>query len=496
MVTMVVLGYLGIVLLIGILGHRLFRGTGEDYFVASRTIGPFVLLMTLFGTNMTAFSILGASGESYHEGIGVFALMGSSSALVIPFLMYFLGTRLWALGKKYGYITQVQFFRERYSSDGLGLLLFIVLTLLMIPYLLIGVLGGGLALHDITAGQIPAWLGKVLVCTVIFIYVSYGGMRSTSWVNTFQTLVFMTLGATAFFVITNKFGGVAGGMQRVAESHPDLLSLGGHIKPLKLLTYTCLPLSLGMFPHVFMHWLTAKRLRAFRQSIALYPLCIAVVWVPSVVLGVLGTIDYPDLAGPAANTILVKLFGLYASDTLGGLLAAGVLAAIMSSLDSQVLAVGTMFSKDIIFHYGFHDKLSEKQQVVIGRSFVLLVLLCIFLISQVLNRSIFKIAIWSFTGFAALLPIIVAALFWTRSTKWGAIASVATTVLLWLTFFVHGWTIPDYTIGDTGVMPVALMVGVSAVVLVVVSVLTSPPDATTIAKFFPNHVARVDSATN
>ncbi len=83
MILAVVAVYLGIVLLVGLLGHRLFRGTGEDFFLASRTIGPFVLLMTLFGTNMTAFTMLGASGEAFLEGISVFALMGSSSAIVL-----------------------------------------------------------------------------------------------------------------------------------------------------------------------------------------------------------------------------------------------------------------------------------------------------------------------------------------------------------------------------------------------------------------------------
>ncbi|MCG8603404.1 sodium:solute symporter family protein, partial [bacterium] len=123
MILAIIFIYLGLVLGIGALSHRLFRGTGEDYFVATRTIGPFVLLMSLFGTNMTAFAILGASGESYHSGIGVFALMASSSALVIPSVFFFVGTRAWALGKRHGYLTQVQLFRDRWQSDGLGLLL-------------------------------------------------------------------------------------------------------------------------------------------------------------------------------------------------------------------------------------------------------------------------------------------------------------------------------------------------------------------------------------
>ena len=163
MTITIVFAYLILVLTIGVLGHKLFRGTGEDYFIASRSIGSFVLLMSLFSTHMTAFSILGASGQAYHQGVGVFGLMASSSALVVPIIFFFVGTRLWSIGKKYGYLTQVQYFRERWDSDSLGLLIFIILVLLIIPYLLIGVMGGGDTLSKITDNQIPKWLGSLLI---------------------------------------------------------------------------------------------------------------------------------------------------------------------------------------------------------------------------------------------------------------------------------------------------------------------------------------------
>src|SRR3990172_3742679 len=213
--------YLVLVLLVGTLSHKLFRGTGEDYFVASRSFGPFLLLMSLFGANMTAFAILGASGEAYHEGIGVFALMASSSALIIPTVFYFIGTRLWSLGKRHGYLSQIQYFREQYDSNGLGLLLFFVVTALMIPYILVGFMGSGITLNQITDEKLPVWLGGLIVCAVTLTYVTYGGMRGTVWVNTFQVLVFMTFGMAAFVVIFRKLGGVEAGMKLVAESHPE-----------------------------------------------------------------------------------------------------------------------------------------------------------------------------------------------------------------------------------------------------------------------------------
>ena len=115
MTIAILVAYLALVLLIGLFSHRFFRGTSEDWFVAARTIGPFILLISLFGAHMTSFSLLGASGEAYLEGIGVFALMASSSALVVPAVFFFIGTRVWALGKRRGYLTPVQLFRERWE---------------------------------------------------------------------------------------------------------------------------------------------------------------------------------------------------------------------------------------------------------------------------------------------------------------------------------------------------------------------------------------------
>lgn len=484
MTTAIILIYLCLVLLIGILSNRLFRGTGEDYFIASRSIGPFLLLMSLFGTNMTAFAILGASGEGYHNGIGVFALMPSGSALIIPTIFFFIGTRVWALGKRHNFLTQVQYFRQRWDSDGLGLLLFIVMIALLIPYLLIGVMGGGLTLAQITKGQIPQWGGGLLVCLVVLTYVSFGGMRGTAWANAFQTMVFMILGGVAFFVIVDKLGGFDHALAQIAAKYPDLLIRGDHISPMKMLTYTCIPLSVGMFPHLFTHWLTAKSARTFRYPLMFYPLCIAIVWLPSVLLGIFGQIDFPGLKGPAANSVLVKMIDMHAPGVLAGLLAAGVFAAIMSSLDSQVLSISNMFTQDVVRHYRKGDEMSDKDQVLWGRLFVFAIFAVTYALSLVSARSIFSLAIWSFTGFAALFPVVVAALFWKRSTKHGAFASVLTVAVLWSYFFFQGWKVPGYTVGMSGVMPVAVILAASAAAMVIVSLITKPPEKATIEKFF------------
>ena len=153
-----------------------------------------------------------------------------------------------------------------------------------------------------------------------------------------------------------------------------------------------------------------------------YPLCVAVVWAPSVLLGVLGTIEFAELRGPAANSILVLMIERHAPGALAGLLAAGVFAAVMSSLDSQTLSLATLLTRGVGSEKLRGDDRGQRQ-IWRGRVFVVLLLLLAYLLSLVVDRSIFRLGIWSFSGFSALLPLVLAAIYWRRSTRQGAIAA-------------------------------------------------------------------------
>src|SRR5688500_6320616 len=163
--------------------------------------------MSLFGTNMTAFAILGSSGHAFNNGIVTFGLMASSSALVIPLTLLLIGTRLWALGKKHGFMTPVQLFRDRWECSHIGTVIFAVQATLLVPYIIIGVMGGGTTLHTISGGVVPYWLGGAVVALVVMSYVFFGGMRGTAWVNAFQTTLFLAFGAIAVAVIAAGRGG-------------------------------------------------------------------------------------------------------------------------------------------------------------------------------------------------------------------------------------------------------------------------------------------------
>jgi SSS family solute:Na+ symporter len=529
--------YLAVVVYIGVFAFRraLGREQVEDYFLANRSLGPFVFLMSLFGTNMTAFAILGSSGHAFGNGIVTYGLMASSSALIIPLTLFLIGTRVWALGKTHGFITPVQLFRDRWETSHVGTVIFVVQAALLVPYIIIGVMGGGKTLEAVSGGRVPYWLGGAVVALVVMSYVFFGGMRGTAWVNTLQTTLFLLFGGIAVAVIGTGMGGFRAAAEELLASPAAHLLTRERVAPAYFFSYTFIPLSSIAFPHITIFCLTARRMVQFKRTVVLYPLCIMAIWLPCVFLGVMANraTDVPAIqeklearrllatqgatltaeargelrARSDADDVLLLLLERYAPVWLAGLLGAGVMAAVMAS-DSQILALSTMFTEDVFAHYEGKARFGEAAQVHTGRAFVVGLTLVAYLVALRAPENIFALAVqYAFTGFAALSPLLVAALFWRRSTKWGALASTLWVAagVIGVAFFqalvaapppgpptvvlqLAGLDVLARTSGGTsvlGFLPVVPMVLVSGLVMLVVSALTPQPSAATLARYFP-----------
>jgi SSS family solute:Na+ symporter len=674
--------YLSLLLLLGLFASRLFSGTSKDYMLASHSIGPFLLLMSIFGTTMTAFALVGSTGEAFVGGIGVYGKLASSSGIIHSLCFFVIGVRLWKLGHKYGYRTQIEYFRDRLQNDKIGLLLFPILVALVIPYLLIGVMASGTVINAVTEGAfrtemlasydygVPNWLGSMVICSVVLVYVFFGGMRGTAWANAFQTIVFMILGVVTFFLIADKLGGAKAATEAVAAKNPSKLMrevteaetnaakaalaswelrakynysvaqkdlkltpeeltgaedalkaiIGEKFKPfpgwqnkahsmfankqglldldetetqlayvlqddrvppadnkdlfdaeeqaipiahfdrtaswpkkaLKVFetkighpndlmdpdnpsagkkwprkkalgiykatnwapkqpepldkfiffTYLLIPLSVGMFPHLFQHWLTAKSHNSFKLAVVAHPFFIMLVWVPCVLVGIWATAATVTVGDStlavippqfSPNAVLPKMVKDLTTPLLGGFLTAGILAAIMSSLDSQFLCLGTMFTTDIVVHYGGKDKYSDKQQIMLARSFIVGIVIVTYLLSLAEPRRVFQMGVWCFSGFSSLFPIIFTAVYWRRLTAAGAIAGILAAFGSWCYLFYQSQfgLIADYSVdipfGESVIrtMPVATMVLASTVATLLVSLITRPPSEEILKRFFP-----------
>jgi SSS family solute:Na+ symporter len=240
-----------------------------------------------------------------------------------------------------------------------------------------------------------------------------------------------------------------------------------------------------MFPHLFQHWLTAKSAKAFRLTVIAHPLCIMVVWVPCVLVGVWASgVLPPGIPPPAVLSAMLNL--LVGDPVLTGLLTAGVLAAIMSSLDSQFLCLGTIFTNDIVIHRAGKNKYSDKQVILIARVFIVVIVALTYVLAMwAKNANVFDLAIWCFSGFSALFPVVFAALYWKRATKEGAFASIIAALISWLYFFHLSGYGGELVIGP-GIIPAAICFAVAAIAMVLVSLLTKPPTEETLQKFFPS----------
>ncbi len=511
MTQLIIVGiYLALLLALGLFSSRLFRGTSQDYMLASHSIGPVLLLMSLFGTTMTGFALVGSTGKSFEQGIGVYGMLASSSGIVHSLCFFLFGVKLWSLGKQHGYTTQIQFFRDRLESDKIGLVLFPVLVILVITYLLIGVLAAGLTVNGVTRhafpqifseevfhGGVPPQLASLVICAVVLVYVFLGGMRGTAWANALQTGVFMVLGVVTFFVISSKLGGLQAASEAVLQHHPEKFTSSG-IDRTVFLTFLLIPLSVGMFPHVFQHWLTARSASSFKLSVVAHPIFIMIVWVPCILVGTWATsvqIDGKFMFPPDfnANAVLPVMVGKLSTPLLGGLLTAGILAAIMSSLDSQFLCIGTMFTEDIAVHYGGKDRYSDQQIVKMARMFIIGVVAVTYILSLFDPPHIFDLGVWCFSGFTALVPLVAAALYWKRLTKAGGYACIIAAITSWsILFWKSGFAADDTFTVDIDLfqntyktLPVATMLLCSTIAMVVVSLFTKPPSQATLEKFFP-----------
>jgi SSS family solute:Na+ symporter len=367
--------------------------------------------------------------------------------------------------------------------------------------------------------------------------VFFGGMRGTAWVNAFQTVLFLLFGAIAVAVVSAGMGGFSAAMETMLASPSTApLLTRERISPWYFLSYTFIPLSSIAFPHIGIFCLTAERLSHFRKTILLYPICMLAIWLPSVFLGVAanqasgvpaiaakiearaelsargGSLEPAERdqlrAQAAGDDVILRLVEGYAPVWLAALLGAAVMAAVMAS-DSQILALSTMFTEDVFTFYGGKRRFGEAMQVRTGRAFVVVLTAVAYLIALRMPHSIFDLATqYAFAGYAALSPLLVAALFWRNSTKWGALASTVWTAAAVLGVALvqtivpvppAGPGVPILSLGGIdvvtraaagmmvlGLLPVVPMTIISAVLMIVVSKATSRsrPDAGTLTKYF------------
>jgi SSS family solute:Na+ symporter len=480
--------YLGFILAIGWWSSRRTRATMEDYHMAGREFGSLVLFASVFGANISAVTFIGIPGLAYHRGWVAWPYFVTAWGWLTPLMLHMVGHRAWKLGQRFSYMTIGEIIGGRWQSPQLTMVISVIILTYTIPYLMTGLIGAGVTLEVVTDGHVPFAVGALIVELVVVAYLTRGGMRASAWVNTVQTFIFLAGAVVMFVAVAAALGGPAAATRQVIERHPELMSRGG--MPMKqFFSYGLIVgLAVPLFPQVFSRLLTGKDPASLRKIIALYPPAAFVVFFMMAYLGMWGRVAIPGLEGAQSDQILPRLLTAYTPFWMMGILAASVFAAMMSTLDSQLLAMSTILTRE--FLPGLRViRLTEGGLVRVSKGLVVLLTAVAYLFTLVNPPGIITIVEFAFAGFASLMPAVLGTLYWRRCTKQAAAVSAVLPQLV-LVGLTLGWIDRSWTFGF---LPGFIAVGVAAAAIFIVSWIT--PEGTSVEGYFAPQTTSLSSGS-
>lgn len=434
--------YLIMMLLIGFKFSKT-NNTVDDFYLGGRKLGPFVTAMSAEASDMSSWLLMGLPGVAYLSGIcdAFWTAAGLAIGTWVNWLI--VSKRIRRYSHKIGAITIPDFFSKRYKDKQniLTCVSALVIIIFFIPYTASGFAACGKLFHSLFGIDYHA---AMIICAVIIVaYTALGGFLAASTTDLIQSIV-MTI---ALVVVLGYGTSQAGGVDAVMDNAKSLagyLSLtsthdvvGNVAKPYGIITIiSTLAWGLGYFgmPHILLRFMATEDEEKLTLSRRIATVWVVISMAISIIIGMVGlgmskagVID--TLVGSESETIIVRIshvlssHGVFAA-VIAGVILAGILAATMSTSDSQLLAASSSVSQNILTDF-FHKKMSQKQSVIVARATVIVISLISIFLAWDQNSSVFQIVSFAWAGFgAAFGPTMLLALFWKRSNRNGALAGM------------------------------------------------------------------------
>ena len=444
-VFLVTISYLFFSLFVGLIAGRRASKSTEGYVAGDRSIG-FIFLYFIMGAAIySAFAFLGGPGWAYSRGAAAFYIICYGTVGLVPW--YFFGPRVAKLGRKFGYVTQAQLFAHRYESRAIPALLAIISLLAFLPYLTLQMQGAGYVFSVVTEGRIPVWGGAAIAYIVVLIYVFRSGVMAVAWTHTLQGILMLTLAWTlGLYLPYALHGGIGPMFQKLAETVPDMLkapgldgaghvwSWGGFSSSVAISVF-----GFSVWPHYFMKIYTAKDISTLKKTVVFYP-TFQIFLVPIMLIGFAGIHAFPGVT-PVDSILptIVTSMGLPA--LLVGFFCAGALAASMSTGDAIVHAAASIMVKDF-FQVLRWPKIDVKNETQWIKGLVILIGAIAYFFAVFSKLSLVNMLLLSYEAMAQIFPVVLAALYWRRSTPAGVLAGLVagcTVSLIWLVFPSLQW---------------------------------------------------------
>ena len=470
----------------------------KDFYLGGRKMGPIVTAMSAEASDMSSWLLMGLPGLAYLTGVANPAWTAIGLGIGTWFNWLIVARRLRRYSANINAITVPEFYSKRYhdNSNVLNAIAALVIIVFFIPYTASGFAACGKLFNSLFG--VDYMVAMLISAAVIVGYTIMGGFKAVSTTDLIQSIVM-----TIALVVVVTFGiSKAGGVEAVidnAKSLPGYLSMKASYDvgtnsstPYSFLTIvSTIAWGLGYFgmPHILLRFMAIEdeKKLVLSRRIATIWVFIAMgitIFIGMVGLGMTKAGELGFLSGSSSETIIVEIAGLISrhgvlAAIVAGLILAGILAATMSTADSQMLAAASSVSQNIVQDF-FKVKISEKKSLLVARLTIVVISLIGVFLARDPNSSVFNIVSFAWAGFGgAFGAVTLCALFWKRSNKWGALAGMiggGVMVFVWkyaISRLGGAWSIYE-------LLPAFIF---SLILDIVVSLLTKKPDETIAREF-------------
>ena len=411
--------YLCSLLLVGWLGYRARREDSmKDFYLAGGGFGFIVLVLTLYATQYSGNTLFGFTGKTYRVGYAWTMSVHFMTAVIVFYLL--LAPKLQARARLRGFITPVDYLHDRFAYAPLSALASVVMIVALANYLLAQLMAMGRAVEGLSAStEVDVYLWAIIALAFIMVvYETLGGLRAVAWTDVLQGVVLMLGFVILTVLVFVYFGGPETSALKILEKgEGEKLQPPGWAMTREWFSYIFMVgIGAALYPQAIQRLYAARSPAVLRRSLqvmAFLPLTATLI---AVFIGITALANFPGFEGADADRVLTVVFrSIQDQGSMGYwlvvVLFAAVLAAIMSTADSALLSISSMFSSDL--YRRAKPGASEKSLTLVGKvsSWVLIVILVILAI-QLRHTTLLKLLDRKFDLLVQLSPAFFIGLHW------------------------------------------------------------------------------------
>lgn len=425
--------YLVAMLVLGILAYRTTSNL-SDYVLGGRRLGPGVAALSAGASDMSGWLLLGLPGAVYASGLGeIWIAVGLIIGALLNWLFVAGRLRRFTEVAKNS-LTIPDFLENRFADTSrlLRIISAVVILLFFTLYISAGLVGGGLLFQSSFGMEYQTAL--IIGAVVIISYTFLGGFLAVSWTDFFQgILMFLTLLVVPMFlvVLVGGWGSVQGEIYALDPSYTTILQGMTALGIISLMAW-----GLGYFgqPHILARFMAMRSASEVPKATLIGMSWMILALVGAVATGYLGIAYFAEAPIEQHETVLIELIRALFNPWVAGVLMAAILAAIMSTIDSQLIVSASALTND--FYKGMvRPQAGDSELVWISRFGVVIVSVIALFLAMNPEAGVLDLVAYAWGGFgAAFGPVIILALYWPRMTRNGALAGMvvgAVTVIVW-----------------------------------------------------------------